>query len=72
MADSHKDKKVADSVAANAGAATTQRRGYSADPTRPAQRVQLIFNLRNGVALPLRHVHHRHGEWREVDAGDDG
>lgn len=41
---------------------------YRPDEARSTR--QLIFELRNGAALPLRHVDKIEGEWREVDAND--
>jgi len=41
---------------------------YRPDETRTPR--QLIFELRNGPALPLRHVDKIEGEWREVDANE--
>jgi hypothetical protein len=31
---------------------------------------QLIFELRNGAGIPIKHVDKLKGEWREVDPGD--
>jgi len=41
---------------------------YRPDESRTPR--QLIFELRNGPALPLRHVDKIDGEWREVDANE--
>lgn len=39
-------------------------------PTRTRTTRQLIFELRNGAGIPLKHVDKISGEWREVDAND--
>ncbi|MFO0315304.1 MAG: AAA family ATPase [bacterium] len=41
---------------------------FRPDETRTTR--QLIFELRNGAGIPLKHVDKISGEWREVDAND--
>ena len=41
---------------------------FRPDETRTTR--QLIFELRNGAAIPSTHVDKIHGEWREVDANE--
>jgi hypothetical protein len=41
---------------------------FRPDETRTTR--QLIFELRNGPAIPMRHVDKIHGEWREIEAND--
>ncbi len=41
---------------------------YRPDESRSTR--QLIFELRNGPGIPLKHVDKIHGEWREVDSSE--
>ena len=41
---------------------------FRPDETRTTR--QLIYELRNGAGIPLKHIDKVQGEWREVDAND--